>query len=283
MVLRVNPDVDARTHAKITTARKDSKFGIAAAEVPALYAQAAARPELEMLGLAVHIGSQVLDLAPFRQAWGALAGLVRGLRAAGHQVARLDLGGGLGIGNADHPGPDLAAYARAIRETVGDLDLALTVEPGRWLCARAGVLVTQVLYLKPGGAGDFAVVDAAMNDLLRPALYEAHHPVLTLHPPRGADEAQPCRLVGPICESSDDFGGHAGLGRLLPGDLLAFTQAGAYGATMSSTYNSRDLIPEVLVEGARFRVIRARAGIEAALRLETPGAWQGIGTADQSV
>lgn len=283
VVLRVNPDVDAKTHAKITTARRDSKFGIAATDVPGLYAAGATRPELEMLGLAVHIGSQVLDLAPFRQAWAALAQMVRGLRAAGHSVTRLDLGGGLGIGDADHPGPDLVGYARAIRETVGDLDLALTVEPGRWLCGRAGALVTEVVYLKPGAHGDLAIVDAAMNDLMRPALYEARHPVLTLHPPRGAVDAQPCRLVGPICESSDDFGSYQGLGRLAPADLLAFTHAGAYGATMSSTYNSRDLIPEVLVMGARFRVIRARAGIETALRLETPGAWQSIGEGSLSV
>lgn len=276
VALRVNPDVDALTHAKITTARKDSKFGIAAAEVPALYAEAAARPELEMVGLAVHIGSQILDLAPFRQAWAAMAGLVRVLRAAGLPVARLDLGGGLGIGDDSHPGPDLAEYARIIGETVGGLDLALNVEPGRWLCGRAGVLVSELLYLKPGEGADFAIIDAAMNDLMRPALYEARHPVMPLHPPRDG-AARVYRLVGPICESSDDFGSYPGLGPLAAGDLLAFRHAGAYGAAMSSTYNSRDLIPEVLVDGAQFRLIRARAGIDAALRLEEPGPWSHAG------
>ena len=273
VALRVNPDVDAKTHAKITTGRKDSKFGIPAAEVPALYAMAAARPELQMVGLAIHIGSQILDLTPFRQAWATMAALVRDLRAAGLTVPRLDLGGGLGVGDAHHPGPDLAAYARIIGETVGGLYLDLTVEPGRWLCAQAGVLVSQVLYLKPGETADFAILDAAMNDLMRPALYDAVHPVAPLHPPRGPQD-RAVRLVGPICESSDDFGKYQHLGTLLPGDHLAFLQAGAYGAAMSSTYNSRDLIPEVLVDDGQFRVIRRRAGIQDALHLEAAADWQ---------
>lgn len=277
VALRVNPDVDALTHAKITTARKDSKFGIAIDAIPALYAAAAALPELRVVGLAVHIGSQILDLAPFRRAWEAMAGLVRDLRAAGLEVERLDLGGGLGIGAAGQPGPDLADYARIIGQTVGDLDLALNIEPGRWLCARAGVLVSGVLYLKPGDGAEFAILDAAMNDLMRPALYDAHHPVTTVHPPRIAPAQPPVRLVGPVCESSDDFGTYADLGALRPGDLLAFRDAGAYGAAMSSTYNSRDLIPEVLVDGDRFRIIRRREGIGEALKLETPGTWQSAG------
>jgi diaminopimelate decarboxylase len=274
VALRVNPDVDARTHAKITTGRRDSKFGIPAADVPALYAAAASRPELDVVGLALHIGSQILDLAPFREAWQSMAALVQDLRAAGHRVTRLDLGGGLGVAGHPDSGPDLADYARIIGETVGGLGLELTVEPGRWLCARAGVMVSRVLYLKPGDAADFAVVDAAMNDLMRPALYDAHHPVTTLHAARQAPQDQAHRLVGPICESSDDFGRHQALGTLLPGDLLAFLQAGAYGAAMSSTYNSRDLVPEVLVDGGQFRVIRRRAGIRDALRLEEGDAWQ---------
>lgn len=279
VALRVNPDVDARTHAKITTGRKDSKFGIPAHEIPALYAAAVARPELEVVGLALHIGSQILDLAPFREAWMAMAVLVRNLRAAGQTVARLDLGGGLGVGDERHPGPDLAEYARVIGQTVGGMDLELNVEPGRWLCARAGVLVSNVLYIKPGDTADFAIVDAAMNDLMRPALYDALHPVTTLHNPRRTDTGRidtgrPVRLVGPICESSDDFGTYHDLGTLVPGDLLAFLQAGAYGAAMSSTYNSRNLIPEVLVDGGRFRVIRRRTEIRDALRLEEGQSWQ---------
>ncbi len=275
VALRVNPDVDALTHAKITTARKDSKFGIAIAEIPALYAAAAARPELRVVGLALHIGSQILDLTPFRLAWTAMATLIHELRAAGEKVERLDLGGGLGIGGDGQPGPDIAEYGRLIGQTVGGLGLKLNVEPGRWLCGRAGVLVTQVLYVKPGDGADFIILDAAMNDLMRPALYDAHHPVSPVHVPRGATLRRACRLVGPICESSDDFGAYHDLGSLLAGDLLAFRDAGAYGATMSSTYNSRDLIPEVLVDGNQFRVIRRRVDIHEALRLEQPGPWQG--------
>lgn len=275
VALRVNPDVDALTHAKITTGRKDSKFGIPLAEVPALYAAAAARPELQVVGLALHIGSQISDMEPFRQAWTVMAGLVRDLRAAGLTVDRLDLGGGLGIAAGTRPGPDLAEYARTIAGTVGDLGLALTVEPGRWLCARAGVLVTQVLYMKPGEAGDFAIVDAAMNDLMRPALYGAQHPAMTVHTPRRGGAARPCRLVGPICESSDDFGTYDDFGALRAGDLLVLRDAGAYGATMSSTYNSRDLIPEVQVDGDHYRLIRRRPDIREMLRLEQAGPWQG--------
>lgn len=274
VAFRVNPDVDAKTHAKITTGRKDSKFGILAAEIPALYAAAAARPELNVVGLALHIGSQILDLTPFREAWQTMAQLVKDLRAAGQTVSRLDLGGGLGIGDAHHPGPDLAEYARIIGETVAGLDLELNVEPGRWLCARAGVMVSRVLYLKPGEAADFAVVDAAMNDLMRPALYDAQHPAETLHNPRQAPGTQAHRLVGPICESSDDFGKYKNLGALLPGDLVAFLDAGAYGAAMSSTYNSRGLVPEVLVDDGQFRVIRRRTEIRDALGLEEGEAWQ---------
>lgn len=277
VALRVNPDVDALTHAKITTARRDSKFGIAAEEIPALYAAAAARPELRMVGLAVHIGSQILDLAPFRRAWSVMARLVRDLRAAGLRVERLDLGGGLGVASGDRPAPDLGDYARIIGQTVGGLDLALSVEPGRWLCAQAGVLVARVLYPKRAEGTESAIIDAAMNDLMRPALYDAHHPAIAVHVPRAAPGAVLTRLFGPVCESSDDFGNHADLGVLRAGDLLAFRDAGAYGATMSSSYNSRDLIPEVLVEDARFRIIRQRVTIDAALRLETPGAWQSPG------
>lgn len=272
VALRVNPDVDAHTHAKITTGRKDSKFGIPVDQIIALYAEAP--PEVRMVGLAVHIGSQILDLEPFRQAWGVLADLVRGLRAAGLSVERLDLGGGLGIGAEDKAGPDLAEYAAIIAETVGGLGLALNVEPGRWLSACAGVMVTEVLYCKAGGEADVVIVDAAMNDLMRPALYEARHPIRTVHPPRLGTGARPGRIVGPICESSDDFGIYDDLGRILRGDLLAFCDAGAYGAAMSSTYNARDLIPEVLVDEGQFRIIRQRAGIRDLLKLEQGGPWQ---------
>lgn len=273
IALRVNPDVDARTHAKITTAKKDSKFGIAIDEIPAIYAAASARAELKMVGLAVHIGSQILDLSPFRDAWAALADLVLRLRAAGLGVDRLDLGGGLGIGDDWHTGPDLAEYASIIAETVGGLGCALNVEPGRWLAGRGGALVSEVLYLKEGDGAPIAVIDAAMNDLMRPALYGAQHPVLTVEAPRPAGKDAACRLVGPVCESSDDFGKYVGLGTILAGDLVVFDNAGAYGAAMSSTYNSRDLVPEVLVDDGQFRVIRRRTNISDALKLEEPESW----------
>lgn len=275
IALRVNPDVDALTHAKITTAKKDSKFGIAIGEIPALYAAASARPELRMVGLAVHIGSQILDLTPFRDAWSALAGLVRRLRDDGFSVERLDLGGGLGIGDDIQAGPDLAEYAAIIAATVGDLGCKLNIEPGRWLSGRTGVLASEVLYVKQSAGTPIAVIDAAMNDLMRPALYSARHPVLTDGPARavepGSDDV--CRIVGPVCESSDDFGKYEGLGTVLAGDLLVFDNVGAYGAAMSSTYNSRDLVAEVLVDGERFRVVRRRATIADALQLEQPEAW----------
>ena len=273
VALRVNPDVDARTHAKITTAKKDSKFGIAIGEVPAIYAEASMRPELNMVGLAVHIGSQILDLSPFRDAWAALADLVRRLRAAGLAVERLDLGGGLGIGDDTQAGPDLVEYASIIAETVGDLGCALNVEPGRWLAGRTGILVSEVLYLKESAGVPIAVIDAAMNDLMRPALYGAQHPLLTVEARRSVERDDICRIVGPICESSDDFGKYQGLGTIVAGDLVVFDNAGAYGAAMSSTYNSRDLVPEVLVDGAQFRVIRRRTNIADALELEQAGSW----------
>lgn len=274
VALRVNPDVDAMTHAKITTAKKDSKFGIAIADIPALYAAASSRAELHMVGLAVHIGSQILDLSPFRDAWTVMAELVRDLRSRGLSVERLDLGGGLGIGDDVRDGPDLAEYAAIIEQTVAGLGCALKVEPGRWLVGRAGALVTEVLYVKDGAGVSIVVVDAAMNDLMRPALYDARHPALTVHDPRADADARPSLLVGPICESSDVFGKYQTLGRIQSGDLVVFDNAGAYGASMSSTYNARDMVPEVLIDGEAFRLIRRRVGIADALAHEQAGPWQ---------
>lgn len=274
IALRVNPDVDAKTHAKITTATKDSKFGIAIDDIPELYAKAAARPELDVQGLAVHIGSQVQDLSPFRRAFASMAALVRALREKGLAVPRLDLGGGIGIAFGDNPGPDIAEYASIVAETVGDLGCQLTVEPGRWLVGRAGLLVTELLYLKDGQDSYVAIVDAGMNDLMRPALYDSKHPVLPFHQAKGAAASPRYRIVGPICESSDDFGAYEGLGELKAGDLLTFDCAGAYGASMASTYNSRDLVAEVLVDGDHFRTIRRRQNIREVLELEDTGKWQ---------
>lgn len=273
IALRVNPDVDAKTHAKITTATKDSKFGIAIDDIPALYATAAARPELDVQGLAVHIGSQVQDLSPFRRAFASMAKLVTTLRQQGLEVPRLDLGGGIGIAFGGNPGPDIAEYAAIIAETVGDLGCQLTVEPGRWLVGRAGLLVTELLYLKDGQDSHVAIVDAGMNDLMRPALYDAKHPVLPFLEAKDAAGSSRYRIVGPICESSDDFGAYEGLGELKAGDILAFDCAGAYGASMASTYNSRDLVAEVLVDGDHFRTIRRRQTIHEVLEVEDAGQW----------
>jgi diaminopimelate decarboxylase len=266
--LRVNPDIDAGTHAKITTGRNDSKFGIPITEVSSLYTAAAKLPELDVVGVAVHIGSQLLDLTPFRRAWTKMAELVEQLRALGLRVPRLDLGGGLGIGTGVDDGPDIEAYAATIEETVGGLGCALAIEPGRWLAARAGVLVTEVLYVKEAPSTNIAVVDAAMNDLMRPALYDAHHRAFPLVQHSRADASASYRLVGPVCESSDVFGTYDDLGQLAAGDLLLFDDAGAYGASMSSTYNSRDLVPEVMVAGDKFTIIRRRLKTSEILSLE---------------
>ncbi len=274
VALRVNPDVDAKTHAKITTARKDSKFGIAIGQVADLYAQVAAAPDLEAVGVAVHIGSQIHDMEPFRRAFSAMAELVTEMRGRGLSVPRLDLGGGIGIASGDTPGPDIGRYAAIIAETVGHLGCKLAVEPGRWLVGRAGLLVSELLYLKDMQDGRMGILDAGMNDLMRTALYDAHHPVLPLQEPQLNDAACTYSLVGPICESSDKFGRYDGLGELRAGELLAFDLAGAYGASMASTYNSRDLIAEVLVDGDRFRTIRRRQGIQEMLQLEHGGAWE---------
>ena len=257
IALRVNPDVDARTHPKITTGRAENKFGIAIAEAPRLYAKAAQLPGLEPVSVALHIGSQLLDFAPFEAAFARAAELVRGLRAEGIAISHLDLGGGVGVPYRGEAAPDISAYAAIIRRTVGSLGCALTLEPGRFLIAEAGALVSRVLVVKPGATRRMVIQDAAMNDLLRPTLYEAYHPVLPVRQTEGV-AAQPADVVGPVCESGDYLAVARDLPPVEPGDLLAVLFAGAYGAVMSSTYNSRRLVPEVLVDGARWAVVRPR-------------------------
>lgn len=272
VALRVNPDVDAGTHAKISTGKKHDKFGIPFQNIPALYAKASAAPELEPVGLAVHIGSQILKLSPYRSAYSRIAELVRLLRSEGMAVRRLDLGGGIGIPYDRGSGPDLDEYATIVRETVGGLDCELTVEPGRWLVGPAGILVTELLYIKETADRLTAIVDAGMNDLVRPAMYGAVHPVL---PVRQAEQgSHTYQIAGPVCESSDIFGTYGDLPPLRSGDRLAFGCAGAYGASMASTFNARDLAAEVLVDGDRFRVIRRRQTTEALLKLEEETEWQ---------
>jgi diaminopimelate decarboxylase len=273
VAFRVNPDVDAKTHTKISTGRKGDKFGIELEDAPVAYERARALPGVRPVGIAAHIGSQLLDLSPYRDAYRRLAELVRDLRAAGHVVDRLDLGGGIGISYKGDPAPALADYARIVRETVGDLGCQLMCEPGRSICGDAGVLLSRVLFIKPGRTRNFVILDAAMNDLVRPAMYDAWHGIVPLRQPaEGAAEAE-FDVVGPVCESSDTFAKARSLPPLAAGDLVAFTGAGAYGAVMASTYNTRPLVPEVLVDKDRFAIVRKRPTFEEMVAGESLPPW----------
>ena len=258
IALRVNPDVDALTHAKIATGRKENKFGIDLAHIGAVARRAAALPGIALEGLAVHIGSQITDLQPFRTAFVRLAALIGELRAAGIPITRLDLGGGLGITYRDETPPPVGEYAALVKDVFGPLDLELALEPGRALIGGAGVLVAGVVYVKDGMTRRFLILDAAMNDLIRPTLYEAWHDIVPVREaPPGAPLA-PVDVVGPICETGDTFAVARPLPPLGAGALVAILTAGAYGAVMSSAYNSRPPAPEVLVRGDDFAVIRPR-------------------------
>ncbi len=266
VALRVNPDVDARTHAKITTGRSDNKFGIAIEEAQALYARMAGLPGIRPVGVAVHIGSQITaGMAAYRAAYGHLAELVRALLAQGLPVERIDCGGGLGIPYRDEPAPGPEALAGAIKATLGPLGLPVMLEPGRWISGPAGLLLSSVVLQKRNGGRRFVVLDAGMNDLKRPAMYEAWHGILPVSPRHHVAALSPADVVGPVCETGDTFARGRGLPELEPDSLVAFLDAGAYGAAMSSTYNSRPLAAEVMVEGARFAVVRERQGFEALL------------------
>ena len=273
VAVRINPDVDAGTLDQISTGRKTDKFGVAWTEAPALFRAAAALPGLSMDGIAVHIGSQLGELEPYRRAFRRVAELVRVLRADGAQIQRLDLGGGFGIRYRDETPLPLAGYARVVEEEVGGLGCEIVVEPGRRLVGPAGLLLARVVAVKETPERRFVIVDAGMNDLVRPMMYGAWHDILPLDaPPAGADY-RPADVVGPVCETTDKFAD----GRMLPpleaGDLVAFCEAGAYGAVMSSTYNGRPLVPEVLVRGSRFDVVRARPSFEESLALERLPDW----------
>jgi diaminopimelate decarboxylase len=280
IALRVNPDVDALTHAKIATGKKGNKFGIDLGESMAAYRLAAALPGLAPVGLAMHIGSQLVDLAPYRRAFARLAWLVRELRADGLAVDRVDLGGGIGIRYRGERPPDPDGYARLVGEIFGGLGLALAFEPGRVLAGEAGLLVARVVYVKEGATKRFVVVDAAMNDLIRPALYDAWHDIVPVGLPPPKARLAPADVVGPICETGDTFAVARDLPPLAEGDLVAFTAAGAYGAVMSSTYNSRLLVPETMVAGDRFAVVRARPSYDALLSLDTIPNWLDAVAAD---
>ncbi|RMG29331.1 MAG: diaminopimelate decarboxylase [Gammaproteobacteria bacterium] len=266
VALRVNPDVDARTHPYIATGLKENKFGLPVEQALAAYREAAAHPWLEVVGIDCHIGSQLTEVQPFVDALDRVLALVDRLAAAGIRLRHLDLGGGLGIRYAEERPPEPAEYARALRARLGDRPLELLIEPGRAIAGNAGILVTRVEYLKPTPVRRFAIVDAGMNDLLRPALYQAWQEIVPVVPREGVPERWD--IVGPVCETGDFLGKDRAL-VLAPGDLLAVRSAGAYGFTMASNYNSRPRPPEVMVDGDRFHVVRPRESVKSLFAGET--------------
>ena len=275
IAIRVNPDVDARTHAKISTGKSENKFGVPLSRAREVYARAKTLPGIRVAGVDMHIGSQITELAPFEDAFALMAQFVRTLRTDGHEIDHVDLGGGLGVPYRfdDEPPPPPSRYAEIVKRHAGELGCRLVFEPGRLIVGNAGILVTRVLYVKKGEAKNFVVVDAGMNDLIRPTLYEAHHEI------RGIVEAPPgasafrADVVGPVCESGD----YLALDRVMPepkpGDLIAVMTAGAYGAVQACTYNSRPLVPEVLVRDGDYAVVRARPSYEALIGLDTLPPW----------
>jgi diaminopimelate decarboxylase len=275
IAIRVNPDVAAGGHAKISTGHADSKFGVSMSEAERLYAKASNLAGVKPVGVTCHIGSQISELAPMAAAFGKMRALVGRLRAEGLNVERLDLGGGLGVPYFDSPDPpEPKAYAAMIAEALGDLDVQLAFEPGRLIVANAGVLLSRVIHVheRPEGRR-FLVLDAAMNDLVRPAMYEAYHDVRPVHEPAPGTALETFDVVGPVCETGDTFARERLLPPLAAGDLVAFMSAGAYGAVMASEYNSRPLVPEVLVSGDQFAVIRRRPTYDAMLAAEPLAPW----------
>jgi len=275
VTIRVNPDVDARTHEKIATGKSENKFGIPIARAREVYALAASLPGLQVIGIDVHIGSQLVELEPFEQAYRKVADLTRVLRADGHDIRRLDLGGGLGIPytRSNEAPPLPLEYGALIKRSVEGLDVEVEIEPGRLIAGNAGLLVTSVIYLKEGEGRNFLIVDAAMNDLIRPSMYSAYHDIDPVQEPAPGTERQPFDIVGPVCESGDTFAKGRELTPLGAGDLVAFRSAGAYGAVMSSEYNTRPLIPEVLVKDDQFAVIRARPTFDEMINRDIVPEW----------
>lgn len=275
ITVRVNPDVDAKTHEKIATGKSENKFGIPIARAREVYAMAATLPGLEVIGIDVHIGSQLTDLEPFEIAYNKVADLTRAMRSDGHDIRRLDLGGGLGIpyerSNTAPPLP--IEYGEVIRRTVGDLGVEVEIEPGRLISGNAGLLVAGVIYVKEGEGRNFLILDAAMNDLIRPAMYGAWHDIVPVIEPAPGLDQMPYDIVGPVCETGDTFAKHRHLPPVAAGDLVAFRSAGAYGAVMSSEYNTRPLIPEVLVKDDHFAVIRPRPTFDEMINRDTVPEW----------
>jgi diaminopimelate decarboxylase len=275
VTIRVNPDVDAMTHAKIATGKAENKFGIPISRASEVYGRAAAMDGIEITGIDVHIGSQLTDLAPYEAAFTKVAQLTAALRAEGHDIRRLDLGGGLGIPyqRSNEAPPMPFDYGALIKRTVGHLGCEIQIEPGRLIAGNAGLLVASVIYRKSGEERDFLIVDAAMNDLIRPAMYDAWHDMVPVAEPEPDAPVGPVDVVGPVCETGDTFARGREMPHMSAGDLIAFRSAGAYGAVMSSEYNTRPLIPEVLVNGDQFAVIRKRPTYAEMLARDTLPAW----------
>jgi diaminopimelate decarboxylase len=275
IAIRVNPDVDARTHAKISTGKSEDKFGVAISRAREVYARARSLPGVIVTGVDMHIGSQIVDLQPFDDAFALLADFVGVLRADGHAIDHVDLGGGLGIPyrRDNQPPPNPEAYAEIVRRRTKMLGCAVVLEPGRLIVGNAGVLVTSVLYVKNGPGKTFVIVDAAMNDLIRPTLYDAHHEILPVMEAAPSARRLKVDVVGPICESGDYLAQNREIAEVAAGDLLAVMSAGAYGAVQSGTYNSRLLIAEVLVNGADYAIVRARPSYEDLIGLDKIPPW----------
>ena len=275
ITIRVNPDVDAKTHAKIATGKSENKFGIPISRAREVYAQAAALPGIDVIGIDVHIGSQLTQLEPFELAYQKVAELTELLRADGHNIRRLDLGGGLGIPyTRSNEAPPLPIdYGAMVKRVLGHLNCEIEIEPGRLIAGNAGILVSQVIYVKEGEDRKFLILDAAMNDLIRPAMYDAHHDIDPVIEPQAGAERATYDVVGPVCESGDTFAKGREMTQMTAGDLVAFRSAGAYGAVMSSEYNTRPLIPEVMVNGSEFAVIRSRPSFDEIINRDTIPEW----------
>ena len=275
ITIRVNPDVDAKTHEKIATGKSENKFGIPISRAKNVYAEAAALPGLDVIGIDVHIGSQLTQLEPFGQAFEKVAELTQMLRAEGHNIRRLDLGGGLGIPyERSNDAPPLPhEFGQLVQDKVGHLGCEIEIEPGRLIAGNAGLLVSEVIYIKEGEDRSFMIIDAAMNDLIRPAMYGAHHDIIPVVEPAAGVEQVKYDIVGPVCESGDTFAKQRVMPPVAAGELVAFRSAGAYGAVMASEYNSRPLIPEVLVHEDQFAVIRERPTFDEMINRDTIPTW----------
>ncbi|CUX58458.1 MULTISPECIES: diaminopimelate decarboxylase [Agrobacterium] len=272
---RINPDVDARTHAKISTGKKENKFGISYERARSVYAHAATLPGIEVTGIDMHIGSQITELQPFEDAFRLLRELVEALRGDGHEISHVDIGGGLGIPYRDdnNPPPLPDAYAHIVKNELKSLNCKIVTEPGRLIVGNAGILVTEVIYVKDGGDKTFVIVDGAMNDLIRPTLYEAYHGIRPVVQPALDAPRIKADIVGPVCETGDYLALDREMAAPQPGDLIAVSSAGAYGAVQAGTYNSRLLVPEVLVKGDKFHVIRPRGTYEELIALDSVPTW----------